>query len=57
MKVVEEYVDKDGEIKIKRMWYCCGETWEKELSPNDLEEVAWTPVCPYCGGFDGSLFA
>jgi len=57
MNVVEKYIDEeDGQCKLKRTWTCCGNIWCKEIKPNDLNEIAWTPICPKCGGFDGTLF-
>jgi hypothetical protein len=55
MNLVEKYIDKDGKTKIKRTWMCCGQVWNKEIEPSNLEEVAWTPVCHKCGGFDGTF--
>jgi hypothetical protein len=57
-----ETTDVDEPFVKKRVWICCGESWEKQLklfNPLDvdsIEEWAFTPVCPSCGGFDGSLF-
>lgn len=56
MNLVEQHIDDSGQLKIRRTWQCCGATWSKEIDPKDLEEVAWTPVCPKCGGFDGTFF-
>lgn len=57
MNLIESYIDDDGETKIRRTWACCEEIWVKTFDPEDLEQAAWTPVCPKCGGFDGSFFA
>jgi len=56
MNLVEEYIDDDNRVRIKRTWECCGRTWVKTIDPGDLKEAAWTPVCTRCGGFDGSFF-
>jgi hypothetical protein len=45
-----------GKLEIFRSWECCGNRWTKNFPYDDLEAASWTPVCPSCGGFDGTLF-
>ncbi len=48
--------DEEGPFTY-RLWACCEKEWYRKLRPSEsLEDWAWTPVCPICGGFDGSLF-
>jgi len=47
----------DGTFTIYREWICCNTNWFKTYAEGaTLEDLAWTPVCSTCGGFDGSLF-
>lgn len=60
MRMFESFIDgcltKSGDLEILRTWECCGNHWTKQFLFNDLEAAAWTPVCPKCGGFDGTFF-
>jgi hypothetical protein len=59
MRVLEysQEPEDGGKILFFRKWFCCGHIWTKYIEQGaPLEEFAWTPVCPTCGGFDGVLF-
>lgn len=56
MYVTEELDEIGGVAHFNKVWVCCGHVWTKSIKWDDLEALGWCPVCPDCGGYDGSLF-
>lgn len=57
MRLEEWTAEEDGKVTIYRIWKCCGKEWYRNYPlPTTFDSLSWTPVCPSCGGFDGTLF-
>lgn len=54
MHMEEVSFEKENDVWFKRVWTCCGETWEIEFCWNDLNSYAYVPVCKRC--LNGPLF-
>ena len=56
MYVTEESEVVDGVVYYLRAWVCCDNVWTNKIKWDDLEALGNCPICPDCGGYDGTIF-